>query len=291
MVKLRRRSQSGKASPVRATTPTSVEETALALRRLRTRAERERTGTCYVEGVGLVGKAIAAGVPVELGVVAPDLLSGAAGWELVQTLRARGVPVVELTPQAFSSISFKEDLQGIGAVVRTHVERLGDVRLEPGSLGWVALSEVGNPGNLGAVLRTCDAVGCTGVIMLGETTDPFHPAVLRASRGTIFTLRVVRASFDEFVQWKEAHGYTVAGTSPAAAREYRDVKYQTPLVLLMGSERLGLSEEQQAVCDLLTRIPMVGQADSLNLSVATSVLLYEVFAQHRQRTAAHDYPG
>jgi TrmH family RNA methyltransferase len=257
----------------------------LTLRRLRTRTERERTGTCYVEGVGLVTQALRAGAAVESCVIAPALLTNTAGREAVATLRAAGVPVLELSPQAFGSVSFKENLQGIGAVVRQRIETLDGVPREAldGTPCWVALSEVGNAGNLGAVLRTCDAAGCSGVILLDATADPYHPDALRACRGTIFSLRVVRATFAEFVAWKRARSVSVVGTTPAAEREYRDVEYPAPLVLLMGSERLGLSPEQQAACDLLTRIPMVGHADSLNLAVATSVLLYEVFEQYRRR--------
>jgi RNA methyltransferase, TrmH family len=184
--------------------------------------------------------------------------------------------MVELTPAAFGSISFKENLQGIGAVVRPRADTLADVDTSDG-LGWVALDAVGNPGNLGAILRTTDSVGCAGLILLGDTTDPYHPAALRASMGAIFGQRLVRAS------WKEERRYPVVGTSGEGEVEYRHAVYPSPMVLLMGSERLGLSPEQQAVCDLVVRIPMVGTSDSLNLGVATSVVLYEIFYQYRGR--------
>lgn len=250
------------------------------IRRLRGREDRERTGTCYVEGARIVAQALRAGLTIERCVIAPDLLTGDFGRSIVQELQQAGVPILELTPVAFGSISFKESLQGIGAVVRTRLESLADVDLDD-TLGWVALDAVGNPGNLGAILRTGDAVGCAGVIALGDTTDPYHPAAVRASMGAVFSQRLVRASFEEFVRWKRARGYTVIGTSGSARPEYREVAYRAPVVLLMGSERLGLSDEQQAVCDQLVRIPMVGTSDSLNLAVATSVVLYEVFQQNR----------
>jgi len=259
------------------------------IRQLRGRAERERSGTCYVEGARIVAQAVRAGAAIERCVIAPALLSGEFARDVVRDLRALRVPVLELSPAAFGSISFKENLQGIGAVVRPRLELLQDVRLT-NTLGWVALDAVGNPGNLGAILRTCDAVGCAGIIMLGNTTDPYHPAAVRASMGAVFSQRLVRAGFDEFAQWKRQHGYTVIGTSGTAARDYRHVGFQAPVVLLMGSERLGLSAEQQAVCDLLVSIPMVGTGDSLNLAVATSIVLYEVFFQ-QQDTAAKGLPG
>lgn len=275
----RRRSGSAARSPLDAVS-IELDATIRQIRRLRGRDERERTGTCYVEGARIVAQALRAGFTIERGVVALDLLSGDFGLSVVQDLRRAGVPILELSPVAFGSISFKESLQGIGAVVRTRIESLADVDLTD-TLGWVALDAVGNPGNLGAILRTGDAVGCAGLIALGDTVDPYHPAAVRASMGAVFSQRLARASFAEFVRWKQERGYPVIGTSGNAPREYREVAYHAPVVLLMGSERLGLSDEQQAVCDQLVRIPMVGTGDSLNLAVATSVVLYEVFQQNR----------
>lgn len=254
---------------------------------MRTRKERERTGSFYVEGIRIVAQAVHSGAEIEMGVISPDLLSSEYAWEIVRTLQARGIPVLELSPSAFGSISFKENLQGMGAIVRQQVESLDTVTLDD-TLGWVTLDAVGNPGNLGAILRTSDAVGCSGIMMIGDTTDPFHPAALRASMGAVFAQRLVRATFPEFIRWKQEHGFTVVGTSGEADTEYRAVTYDAPVVLLMGSERQGLSAEQQAACDLLVRIPMVGTGDSLNLAVATSVVLYEVFHQHRAATGQND---
>ncbi len=217
-----------------------------------------------------------------MGVISPDLLSSEYAREIVRTMQDQGVPVLELSPEAFGSISFKENLQGMGAVVRQQIHSLNDLELAE-TLGWVTLDAVGNPGNLGAILRTSDAVGCSGIVMLGHTTDPYHPAALRASMGAVFAQKLIRAEFGEFMHWKRERGCSVVGTTGQAQLEYRDMVYETPTILLMGSERQGLSPEQQAACDLLVRIPMVGTGDSLNLAVATSVVLYEVFHQHRAR--------
>jgi TrmH family RNA methyltransferase len=119
------------------------------------------------------------------------------------------------------------------------------------------------------------------VILLGTGTDPYDGAALRGSMGAIYNQRLVRASWDEFVAWKAQHGYTVVGTSDKATTDYQAMLYQAPLVLLMGSERHGLSAEQQAVCDTMVSIPMVGRSDSLNLAVATAIVLYEMFNQKR----------
>ena len=250
------------------------------LRQLRSRQERERTGTFYIEGNRIVAQALQSPYEVSLGVIAPDLLMGDHAHQTAAALRASDAPIVEMSPQAFGSIAFKENLQGIGAVVRARLEGLESVRLAAG-VGWVALDNVGNSGNLGAILRTCDAVGVEGIILLGQTTDPYHPAAVRASMGAIFTQRLVRASYQEFMDWKALHGYQVIGTSGEATVNYRAASYSSPCILLMGSERLGLTPAQQAACDLTVSIPMIGTGDSLNLAVATSVVLYEMFHQYQ----------
>jgi TrmH family RNA methyltransferase len=168
----------------------------------------------------------------------------------------------------------------LGAVLKQRWERLADVRVGD-ELCWVALESIADPGNLGTILRTCDAVGAGGVILLGASTDPYDGAALRGSMGAIYNQRLVRASWDEFVRWKQQHGYTVVGTSDKAATDYQSMRYKAPLVLLMGSERQGLSAEQQAACDAMVSIPMTGRSDSLNLAVATAIVLYELFNQKR----------
>ncbi len=251
------------------------------LRQLRSRVERERTGMFYIEGSRIVAQAVAAGAQIETAVIAPGLIKGTPhALETVEDLRATGAPLVELSNSEFESISFKENLQGIGALIRSRPERLEATQLKDGAL-WVALDNVGNSGNLGAIMRTCDATGCAGLFLLGNTTDPYHPDAIRASMGSFFALRIIRAGFDEFIDWKRQIGYTVVGTTPTAEQEYRNVVYPTSCILLMGSERLGLSPSQQSLCDLLVNIPMVGTCDSLNLAVATSIVLYEVFQQRR----------
>jgi TrmH family RNA methyltransferase len=249
------------------------------LRRLRTREGRERTGLCYVEGVGPVTQAWRAGAAFERVVVAPALLPP-VGRPLVDSLRAAGVPVVELEPRTFAGLSFKERRDGLGAAVRAAVEPLAGVDPAAAPL-WLALAGVGNPGNLGAVARTADAVGAAGLILVGETVDPHHPAAVLASRGTLFALRVVRTSPAELSAWKRQHGVWMVGTSPSAPTDYRALRYPRPLVVLLGAERVGLAPEERTLCDALARIPMAGRADSLNVAVAAGVLLYEVVRPDR----------
>jgi TrmH family RNA methyltransferase len=148
---------------------------------------------------------------------------------------------------------------------------------------WVALSNVANPGNLGTIIRTCDAVGIEGIILLDRSTDPYDPTALRASMGAHFSIKLVKAGFQELVAWKQTNRLALIGTSDGAELDYHLARYPQKFVLLMGSEREGLTSNQMEQCDLMVRIPMLGRSDSLNLAVATGVILYEMYNQMRDK--------
>jgi TrmH family RNA methyltransferase len=247
---------------------------------LHTRAERARTGLFYAEGVRAVARAVEHGTPIETVVVAPDLLTNPFGQTLAADLRQSGTFCLAVTAEVFALLSHAEESQGIGVVARQQWEPLE--RLPPwDGLCWVALAGVRSPGNLGTILRTCDAVGAGGLILLDSGIDPYDPAATRASMGSLFAVQLARATLPELVQWKTWHGCTLVGAASGAPVDYHDISYTPPVVLLMGPERRGLSRAEQALCDQMVRIPMVGAADSLNLAVATGILLYEVFNQRR----------
>ena len=187
-----------------------------------------------------------------------------------------------VTAEVFASLSDKEGKHGIGAVVCQRWDSLAAIPPEDG-LCWIALESVQYPGNLGPILRVSDAVGGAGVLLIGHTADPYDPTAVRASTGAVLAQSLVRTCLEHFARWKHQHQITVVGASPAAEQDYREVAYPPPLALFLGSERHGLSPQEQALCDRMVRIPMVGRSDSLNLAVATSLLLYEVFHQRRQR--------
>ncbi|MGI8552244.1 MAG: TrmH family RNA methyltransferase [Dehalococcoidia bacterium] len=251
------------------------------IRALRLRQERDRSRLFFVEGIRLVAEAIQLQVEIECCVVCPDLLKSRFAREIVQLARDRSVAIIEVTPVIFRGLSIRDGPQGLGAVIRQRWQSLEEVR--PGEeLCWVALDGVQDPGNLGTVLRTSDAVGGAGVILLQQSTDPYDPSAVRASMGAVFSQRVIRTSFDEFAEWKRRHHWYLTGTSGGAALDYQEISYPTPCLLLMGSEREGLSSEKQSLCDAVVSIPMAGRSDSLNLSVATGVMLYEMFNQSRR---------
>jgi TrmH family RNA methyltransferase len=252
------------------------------IRALRHRKVRERTGLFFVEGIRIVAEAAELRAGIETLVVAPDLLESEFARDLIERLTGKGVPLLEVSNEVFRSLSVKEGPQGIGAVVRQRHLRLSDVKAGKG-LCWVALEAVADPGNLGTILRTADAVGASGVILLGATTDPYDPEAVRASMGSLFAQGIARATLEELAAWKREGGVFLVGTSDSAEADYRDIAYPRPVVLLMGSERQGLSQEAMALTDTVVQIPMVGHADSLNLAVATGVMLYELFNQRQGR--------
>jgi len=255
------------------------------VRALDKRQERDRTGTFFAEGLRFVGQAAAQNAQIEAVLVVPKTLEHPFGLRLRRQLEQTCIPVWEITPELFLRLSRAGEPQWIGAVVRQRWDTLAAVHSSPlptGGLCWVALDQVHSPGNLGTILRTGDAVGASGLILIGDSVDPYDPACVRATMGAIFAQRLVRATAGEFAAWKQGSGCRLVGTSPHAAHDYRAVTYPAQTVLFMGGEKKGLSEERQRLCDDLVRIPMVGRGDSLNLAIATGVLLYEVFNQRRK---------
>lgn len=250
------------------------------IRALSNRKSRRETGLFFVEGIRLVGEAVQLRASITTLMVAPELLTSSFGREVVRSAREAGIPHFEVTPEVFHHVSQKEGPQGLAAIVRQKWHDLETVT-EDSSMGWVVLEEVRNPGNLGTILRTCDAVGFAGVVLLGESTDPFDPAAVRGSMGAVFAQKLVRTDRDQLGDWLRAGDVKMVGASDDAPMEYTDMRYEKPTILCMGNEQHGLSAEYRDLCRDLVRIPMVGRSDSLNLAVATGVILYEIFNQHK----------
>jgi TrmH family RNA methyltransferase len=242
-------------------------------RALRRRKARQEQGAFVVEGIRHVGEAVESGANVQAIFYAPDQLVSPYAKSLIQTQSLAGVPCYATTPGVFASLAGKENPQGILAVVQQPARALES--LSPGNFRWgVALVSPQDPGNLGTILRTVDAVGANGLILLENSVDPYHPTAVRASMGTLFWLPVVSTSYEAFQNWAQKHRYHIYGTSAHAEADYRAVNYTSPCILLMGSEQEGLTQAQASICESLVRMPMRGRATSLNLAVATGVMLY-----------------
>ncbi|HEY2307071.1 MAG TPA: RNA methyltransferase [Streptosporangiaceae bacterium] len=244
------------------------------MRLLGDRKHRRREGAFVVEGIQPVWQAVEAGADVEVLVVAPDLLgSRIAG--MVAAREAAGVRVARLTGELFARVSARDGPSGLAAIVRGRVPGLASLPVTPDAV-FVALHEIGNPGNLGTIIRTADAAGGTGVVLIGAAADPFDPAAVKASMGALFAVPVARAADPaQFFAWAAGSAVTVVTTSAQARTSFWEAGYPRPLALLFGAEGAGLPGDVLAGGDIQVRIPMTGTAESLNLAVAAGLLLYQ----------------
>ncbi|MEN6481583.1 MAG: RNA methyltransferase [Anaerolineaceae bacterium] len=248
------------------------------IRKLLDRKERQKTGLFYIEGVRIVTEAIHSDWEIEYLIYSKDLIKSEFGTELVRSALEREMNVVEVSPDVFKYLSLKDGPQGIAAVLKQKQKTIAELVLNKGDL-WVALDSVADPGNLGTILRTCDAVGARGVILLDHSTDPYDPSVVRASMGAFFSQQMISITSEMFNRWSKENQVVIIGTSDKAGKRYNELTYPDSFILLMGSEREGLSPRLISECNELVSIPMVGKSDSLNLAVATGIVLYEIFNQ------------
>ncbi|MEA5077504.1 MAG: RNA methyltransferase [Anaerolineaceae bacterium] len=259
----------------------SANEQIKSIRKLRERKYRTESGTYYIEGIRIVLEALAQPKRVKTLLYAPELMESQLAAEAVQKAAAAGVKLLEVNASVFETFSLKEGPMGLAAVVQQSWQSLEGV--QPQQMGlWVALDSVADPGNLGTIMRTADAVGASGIFLLDHCTDPYDPAAIRASMGAIFSLQLVKLPSSSFLEWKQTNQVVAIGTSDAAKQDYEAVQYPHNLVLLMGSERQGLQPALMQACDQMVSLPMNGKSDSLNLAVATGVMLYQINSQHRK---------
>jgi TrmH family RNA methyltransferase len=246
------------------------------IRSLADRKGRSSAGLFFAEGIRLVVEAQRSSYPIEVVVVCRELLNSHTGWEAVDAISRTGVQKLEVSANVFRSLSTREHPSGVGVVAPIRLTELSTVDPET-DVCLVALVRPQDPGNVGSVIRTCDAAGAAGLIVLGESVDPFDPRAVRASMGSVFTKAIVRATLPQLREWATATKTLVIGVSAAAETEFASFTYPRRTVLVMGSEREGLAGIDPF--DASVSIPMVGSADSLNLAVATAIVLYEVLRQ------------
>ncbi len=241
-------------------------------RALRQKKARLASGSFLVEGVHHVGEALEAGWEVESVIYAPTLLTSSYGRDLISSPGIQSQPV---SSEVMESLADKENPQGILAIVRQKQTPLAGLQQMAPRMGrGVALVSPQDPGNVGTILRTLDAVGADALFLLDGGVELYHPSVVRSSMGTIFWTPVMQTSFAEFVAWARTGGFQLIGTSARGDVDYQALKPQVPWILVLGNEQKGLSVEQANTCDVTVSIPMKGRVSSLNLAVAAGVLLY-----------------
>ncbi|WP_375289384.1 TrmH family RNA methyltransferase [Qipengyuania sp.] len=252
-----------------------------AIRALREKKHRRREGRFLAEGLRLLTDARENGRLPETLVLSdardPHPLLAA----LEAAVTEAGGEVLETTPDILSKITGKANPQAVAGVFTefdTSLERVDRSRAPI----WLVAQALRDPGNLGTMLRTGDAVGAGGLILIDDCADPFGVETVRASMGAIFTQQLAQASWPEFLEWLRAGAGEQGGQLVAAslrdARPYRGAPYAAPCFVMVGNESQGLPDAYEAACDLRVTMPMKGRADSLNAAVAAAVLAYEVLA-------------
>ena len=247
--------------------------TVKAVKALHMRKTRQETGQFLAEGLKIVTEAIELGQAPRILIYGPD----AARHPLLQkaiaaTYEARG-EVIEVNREILEKIAKRDNPQAVLAVfdqVFTPLEALSPYSADV----WVALHMVRDPGNLGTIIRTADAAGCGGVILVGDCCDPYSVEAVRATMGSIFAVKIAKATIPEFLAWRATWPGSVVGTLLTATVDHKSADYVKPSLILMGNEQQGLPPELAAACDVNVKIPMRGRADSLNLSVATGIMIY-----------------
>ncbi len=247
--------------------------TVKAVRALHLRKAREETGLFLVEGLKSVAEA------VELGRTPRILLhgEGARGHPLLANAAALAGETLAVSDAILAKISRRDNPQTVLGVFEQAFTPL--TALDPvAARCWVALEAVRDPGNLGTIIRTADAAGCGGVILIGDCCDPHSVEAVRATMGSIFALPIVKAGAADFIAWRGAWPGAVVGTLLSATTDFRAAGYRDPSLILLGNEQAGLTPALAAACDVAVKIPMRGRADSLNLAVAAGIMIYAATA-------------
>jgi TrmH family RNA methyltransferase len=250
------------------------------LRSLRDKKARRTEGLFLAEGLRILTEARDSGRLPEIIAFSPEGAKHPLAAEIIAATEASGGDAIETSGDILSKMSGKDNPQMLLGAYRqpeTSLKRIDRARSDL----WIVAQALRDPGNIGTILRTGDAVGAGGLILVDDSADPYSVEAVRASMGAVFTQQVATARWPEFLAWVRAGEGQLVGTSLKASQDYLKAEYRRPSFLLIGNEQQGLPAEYEAECDLLVKIPMAGRADSLNAAVATAVMAFQVRASWR----------
>jgi TrmH family RNA methyltransferase len=255
-------------------------ETVKRIRALRDKKTRKQEGLFLAEGLRILTEARDTGRLPEI-----VAFSGKEGvhplaQEIIAATDAAGGDVIETSPDILAKMSGKDNPQAILGAYRQPDTSLTAIDRTASQL-WIVAQALRDPGNIGTILRTGDATGAGGLILIDDSADPFSVEAVRASMGAIFTQQVAIARWEEFIAWLRTGPGQLVGTSLNASADYLEPQYDQPCFLLVGNESQGLPEAYEAECDLLVKMPMLGRADSLNAAVAAAVMAFHIRASWR----------
>lgn len=249
--------------------------------RLRTARHRQESGFTVVDGAREILRALEGKVKFREFYICPELFGRSEEKRLKTRLSALNVPTIEVTKAVFEKIAFGDRQEGVLGICQAPQQSLADFQVRSNAL--VAIIEhVEKPGNVGAILRTCDAAGVNGVIICDAKTDLFNPNIIRASLGTVFTVDTVLCSNEEALRFLREKGMKVYAASPQSQTLYTRMDWAGPVAVVLGSEQEGLSGFWHKNADACVKIPMYGHADSLNVSTSAAILIYEAIRQRER---------
>ncbi len=257
-------------------------DTVKKLRSLRDRKARREAGLFLAEGLRILAEARDMGRLPEIIAYSDKAPLHPLAAGIIAECEAAGGDVIVTSPDILSKMSGKDNPQAILGAFRQPDTSLAAIDRTASPL-WLVAQALRDPGNIGTILRTGDATGAGGLILIDDCADPYSVEAVRASMGAVFTQAVATATWDEFIPWLRAGPGQLVGTSLNTTHDYLDADYRQPCFLLIGNESQGLSAEHEAACDRLVKMPMLGRADSLNAAVAAAVMSFAVRASWRGR--------
>ena len=246
--------------------------------RLRERRGRDEQGLTIIEGVRELSMALEARVDVKRVYVCSDFVDGNEVKSIIERCLLQKLEVVETSAPVFAKISFGDRNEGILAVCQPKEQTLADLKFDRNPL-VVVIENVEKPGNLGAILRTCDAAGVNAVIISDGITDVYNPNVIRASLGSVFTVPVVVSSNELTLKFLKSKQIKVCATFPDARQLYAQSNFNGALAIVLGSEEMGLSDFWNKNADEKIKVPLLGRVNSLNVSATAAVVVYEAVRQ------------
>jgi TrmH family RNA methyltransferase len=250
------------------------------LRSLREKKARRSEGLFLAEGLRILTEARDSGRLPEIVAFSAEGAKHPLAAEIIAATEAAGGDAIETDPDILSKMSGKDNPQMLLGAYRQPETSLDRIDRSKAPL-WIVAQALRDPGNIGTILRTGDAVGAGGLILIDDCADPFSVEAVRASMGAIFTQQVAMARWPEFISWLRSGPGQLVGTSLKATEDYLEASYEQPCFLLIGNEQQGLPADYEAECNLIVKIPMAGRADSLNAAVATAVMAFAVTASWR----------
>ena len=250
------------------------------LRSLREKKARRAEGLFLAEGLRILTEARDSGRLPEIVAFSAEGARHSLAAEIIAATESAGGEAIETTPDILTKMSGKDNPQMLLGAYRQPATALERIDRDAAPL-WIVAQALRDPGNIGTILRTGDAVGAGGLILIDDSADPFSVEAVRASMGAVFTQAIATARWDEFIGWLRSGAGQLVGTSLKATHDYLEAEYRRPCFLLIGNEQQGLPADYEAECDLLVKIPMAGRADSLNAAVAAAVMAFAVKASWR----------